>query len=302
MNPVRGAWHHRRGRRPDAVAVTAFVLSGGGNMGALQVGMLRALIERRIRPDLLVGCSVGALNGAAIAAEPSQRMVGRLKQLWIEAEHRDVLPAGLLPTTVQLARRGESVHSNAGLRAVIDGILEPRTFEELALPFQCVATDIAAAREVWFSTGPLVEPILASAALPGMLPPIEIDEVRYMDGAVVNDVPLTRAVELGATRIYVLHTGTFERPRPEPRRPFDMALQAYWIGRRARFQRDVAALPAHVDVTILPTGQAPTLRFNDLTQSAALMELAYAAASEHLDREAAEEELAVPPGPPLPTS
>ena len=81
-----------------------------------------------------------------------------------------------------------------------------------------------------------------------------------------------------------------------------MALQAYWIGRRARFQRDVAALPAHVDVTILPTGQAPTLRFNDLTQSAALMELAYAAASEHLDREAAEEELAVPPGPPLPTS
>lgn len=301
VNPLWETWHHRLVRRPTA-PVSAFVLSGGGNMGALQVGMLRALIERRIRPDLVVGCSVGALNGVAIAAEPSLAMVGRLHRMWVEAEHRRVLPAGLLPTTVQLARRGVAVHSNAGLRAVIDGVLEPRTFEELAVPFHCVATDIAAAREVWFSTGPLVEPILASAALPGVLPPIDIDGVRYMDGAVVNDVPLTRAVELGATRIYVLHTGTFERPRPEPRRPFDMALQAYWIGRRARFQRDVAALPAHVDLTILPTGEAPALRFNDLTQSVALMEVAYAAASEHLDREAAEAALAAPAGPPVPAS
>ncbi len=296
MNPPRGAWHHRLGRRPTA-GTTAFVLSGGGNMGALQVGMLRALVERRIRPDLVVGCSVGALNGAAIAAEPSLAMVDRLHRMWLEVEHRRVLPGGLLPTTVQLARRGQAVHSNAGLRSVIDGVLEPRTFEELAVPFQCVATDIAAAREVWFSTGPLVEPIIASAALPGLLPPVEIDGVCYMDGAVVNDVPLTRAVDLGATRIYVLQTGTFDRPRPEPRRPFDMALQAYWIGRRARFKRDVATLPAHVTATILPTGEAPALRFNDLTQSAALMELAHVAAGHHLDREAAEEELAAPSAP-----
>ena len=94
-----------------------------------------------------------------------------------------------------------------------------RTFADLAVPFQCVATDIDQAREVWFSEGPLIEPILASAALPAVLPPVEIDGVRYMDGAVLNDVPVTRAVGLGATHVYVLHTGTFERPRPSPAGP-----------------------------------------------------------------------------------
>jgi NTE family protein len=260
--------------RPDR---TAFVLSGGGNMGALQVGMLRALFERHIRPDLVVGCSVGALNGAAVALEPSLAMVGRLEEVWVDLEHRDLLPSGLLPATVQLARRGVALHSNAGLRTLLEQVLDDRTFGDLLVPFQCVATDIVAAREVWFSEGPLVEPILASAALPAVLPPVEIDGIKYMDGAVLNDVPVGRAVALGATRIYVLHTGTFERPLPEPRRPLDIALQAYWIARRARFHRELASLPADVEVKILPTGKAPTVRFNDLSQSRALIDVAYRA-------------------------
>jgi len=255
-------------------------------MGALQVGMLRALLERRIRPDLVLGCSVGALNGAALAAEPTLAMVGRLQEVWLDLEDKRVLPGGLLPTTVQLARRGAAVHTSAGLRQVVEGVLHQRTFAELVVPFQCVATAIADAREVWFSEGDLVEAILASAALPAVLPPVEIDGVRYMDGAVVNDVPLTRAVELGATTVYVLHTGTFERPRPEPRRPFDMALHAYWIARRARFRRDLAALPPDIDLVLLPTGKAPALRYNDLSKSDALIDLAYRASSEALDQRA----------------
>ena len=262
---------------------TAFVLSGGGNMGALQVGMLRALIERRIRPALVLGCSVGALNGAAIAAEPTLSMVGRLQDLWLDVEDKDVLPSGLLPTTVQLARKGVAVHTNTALRALIESVLPDSTFAELAVPYQCVATDLDAAREVWFSEGPLVEAILASAAIPAVFPPVEIDGVRYMDGAIVNDVPVTRAVELGATTIFVLHTGTFDRPRPEPRRPFDMALQAYWIARRARFRRDLAEIPDDVEVVILPTGEPRPVRFNDLSQSAALIDGAYRASAARLD-------------------
>jgi len=262
---------------------TAFVLSGGGNMGALQVGMLRALLERRIRPALVLGCSVGALNGAAIAAEPTLAMVGRLQDLWLDLEDKDVLPGGLLPTTVQLARKGVALHTNTALRGLIEGVLTDRSFADLAVPFQCVATDLEAAKEVWFSEGPLVDAILASAALPAVLPPVEIDGVRYLDGAIVNDVPVTRAVELGATTIYVLHTGTFDRPRPEPRRPFDMALHAYWIARRARFQRDLALIPPDVEVVILPTGDPQAVRFNDLTQSAALIDTAYRASVAVLD-------------------
>ncbi len=282
------------GRRPRPPR-TAFVLSGGGNMGALQVGMLRALLERRIRPDLVLGCSVGALNGAALAAEPTLAMVGRLQEAWLDLEDKGVLPGGLLPTTVQLARRGQSVHGNAGLRRVVEDILPVATFEELVVPFQCVATAIADAREVWFSEGGLVEAILASAALPAVLPPVDIDGVRYMDGAVVNDVPMGRAIELRATTVYVLHTGTFDRPRPEPRRPFDMALHAYWIARRARFRRDLAALPTDVDVVLLPTGKPPVLRYNDLSKSDALIDLAYRATADELDRRAGRPDLAPAP-------
>lgn len=266
-------------RRRPAAPRTAFVLSGGSNLGALQVGMLRALLEERIVPDVILGCSVGALNGAAVAADPTLAMVGRLQDLWLDLADRDVLPAGLLPTTVQLARKGEAAHGNEGLRRLIEDVLPAATFDDLRVPFQCVATDIEAAREVWFSTGPLVEPILASAALPALLPPVEVDGVRYIDGAVVNDVPVTRAVELGATTVYVLHVGGFDRPRPEPKRPFDMALQAYWIARRARFRRDMAGLPPHVEAVVLPTGSAPAGRFNDFRHSAALVASAYQATS-----------------------
>jgi NTE family protein len=289
------AWLRERRLQPRRTPCTAFVLSGGGNMGALQVGMLRALFERSIRPDLVLGCSVGALNGAAVAAEPSAAMVDRLESLWVDLERSDVLPSGLLPTTVHMARRGVSVHGNDALRAVMEEVLSARTFEELTLPFQCVATAIADASERWFDSGPLVEAILASAALPAVLPPVELDGVRYMDGAVVNDVPISRAVELGATTVFVLHVGAFDRPRPEPRRPVDMALQAYWIARRHRFRRDLAHLPPWVEAVILPTGEAPVLRFNDLAHSGELITIAHRATAAALDLRARRLAAGTPP-------
>jgi NTE family protein len=261
---------------------TAFVLSGGGIRGALQVGMLRALLEQRIVPDLIVGCSVGALNGAAVAEEPTLARVGALQDLWLGLDSSEIFPSSLLPTTVQLALRGEALHGSGGLRAVAERVLAARSFEELTVPFQCVATDIVAADERWFDAGPLLDPILASAALPAVFPAVEIDGVRYMDGAVVNDVPVTRAVELGATRIYVLHVGSFDRPRPEPKRPLDVALMAYWIARRYRFRRDLARIPDGIEVTVLPTGETPEVRYSDLTHSGELIDIAYRASADFL--------------------
>jgi NTE family protein len=275
LEPLR-----RRFRRPEK---TAFVLSGGGNRGALQVGMLRALLEHRIRPDIVVGCSVGALNGAAMAAQPTLATVGRLQDLWLSLDDDDIFPSGLLPSTVQLALKGESIHGNEGLRRVIEELLPVRTFEALEVPFECVATDVDAAAEHWFSRGPLVEALLASAALPAVLPIVHIDGIRYLDGGIVNDVPVVRAVELGATHVYVLHTGSFDRPRPEPKRPLDVAFQAYWIARRHRFRRDLAAIDPEVQVTVLPTGEAPSLSYRDLTHSAELISVAYLASNDFLE-------------------
>jgi NTE family protein len=274
----------RRGSSPARAERTAFVLSGGASKGALQVGMLRALLERRIRPDVVVGCSVGAMNGAAISAEPTLAMVGRLQDEWLDLDDDEIFPSGFLPSPVQLARKGESLFPSDGLRAVVERVLPVRDFARLAVPFQCVATDIGSAREHWFRSGPLVDAVMASAAIPVVYPPVEIDGIHYCDGGIVDDVPMARAVELGATRLYVLQVGTFDRPREIPRRPIDMAWQAYWINRRNRFNRDLEALPADVEVVVLPTGEAPSIRFNDLAHGAELMDIGYRAAADHLDR------------------
>ena len=261
---------------------TAFVLSGGGNLGALQVGMLRALFERRIEPDLVLGCSVGALNGAAIATDPSLVMVGRLQEMWRGLAGENVMPTGMFPA-VQLARKGVSIHDNDNLRRVIESVLRERRFEDLEVPFQCVATALVEGTETWFDSGALLDPIIASSAIPAVYPPVEIEGVKYLDGAIVNDVPVSRAVALGCDRIFVLHVGAWDRPRPEPKRPLDMATYAYWLARRSRFQRDLASIPSNIEVLVLPPGSTPVIKYNDFGHSDEMIGTSYRATSAFLD-------------------
>lgn len=254
--------------------------------------MLRALVEHEISPQLVLGCSIGALNGVAFAQAPTAEGVARLDALWCGLGPEGLLPSGWLPNAVALARKGDAIHTNDRLRGFLHGLLRVDTFEELVLPFQCVATDIVGVREAWFSSGPLIEPLLASAALPAVLPAVEIDGIRYLDGAIVNDVPISRAVALGASTIYVLHCGTVDRPRPEPKRPLDVAVQAYWVARHHRFKRDLESLPRGVEAIVLPIGQTRTLRFNDFTQSEAMIAASYAAADRFLEGIVEEQEQA----------
>jgi NTE family protein len=262
------------------------VLSGGGNLGALQLGMLRALLEHGVRPDLVVGCSVGAINGAGFADAPTLDGIAGIERMWLELDKHDLLPSGWA-NAVSLARRGEAIHDLSGLRRMAEENLRAATFEQLEVHFECVATDVAGAREVWFDSGPLVDPILASSALPAIYPAVEIDGVRYLDGGIVNDVPMSRAVELGARTIYILQVGSFMRSRREPRRPLDVVVQAYWVARHHRFKRELEALPPDVDVHVLPTGETPRMRFNDFTHSATLVARAHEACTAYLDELAA---------------
>jgi NTE family protein len=276
MGRLRDLLHRRSGP-------VAAVLSGGGNHGAVQVGMLRSMVEHDIRPDLVLGSSIGALNGVAYAQDPTLSGVARLEELWRGLDGQGILSDGFLPHALALFRRGEAVQTSDRLLGLLEGMLRVDRFEDLEVPFQCVATDVLGVREVWFSSGSLVQPILASSALPGILPAVEIDGVRYLDGAIVNDVPISRAVALGATTIYVLHCGTIDRPRPEPKRPVDVLVQAYWVARHHRYKRDLEALPPGVEAVVLPTGVTPTLRYNDFTHSAELIRGAYAATQRFLD-------------------
>jgi len=145
----------------------AFVLGGGGPLGAYEVGMLRALVERDIRPDLVLGSSVGALNGAAIAADPQLDAVSRLEQLWISLRERGVFADTLFAQMGTALRSRTHLFSNAALRGLLEREFGNALIEELTVPFECVAASIERAGEHWFSSGPLIDAVLASSAVSG---------------------------------------------------------------------------------------------------------------------------------------
>ena len=194
----------------------AFVLGGGGHLGAAEVGMLHALLKHGVRPDLIVGTSVGALHGAAVARNPSVASVEKLETTWGELAGLGVLGSSWFTDATILLRTRTHIRSSDPLRRLATRLLGVETFEELAVPFQCVAACIERSAEHWFSSGPLVDAILASSAVPGILRPVRIDGEHFIDGGIVNSVPLDRAVALGADEIFVLHVGRLDRPLSRP--------------------------------------------------------------------------------------
>lgn len=250
-------------RQPDAEL--AFVLGGGGVLGAHEVGMLQALAEREIVPDLIVGTSIGAVNGAFFAADPTPAGVQRLTRLWLSSNHGERDARASLRRLTTLARSGTHLEPLDNLRSQLVGELPVERVEELRIPFQCVAASIERAAEHWFESGLLADVLLASCAVPGILPPVAIGDEHFIDGGIVNSVPVSRAVQLGAKRIYVLQVGRLEQPLRPPRRPWEVGLVAFEIARRHRFAHDLNSLPSTVELHVLPTGGSAAPAYSDVT-------------------------------------
>ena len=251
----------------------AFVLGGGGVLGAHEVGMLRALAEREIVPDFIVGTSIGAVNGAFFAADPTPAGVQRLSRLWLSANHGERDARATLRRLTTLARSGTHLESLNRLRSQLAQELPAQQVEELKIPFQCVAASIERAAEHWFDSGPLTDVLLASCAVPGILPPVRIGEEHFIDGGIVNSIPVNRAVTLGAKRIYVLQVGRLEQPLRPPRRPWEVGLVAFEIARRHRFSHDLNALPPGVQLHVLPTGGSAAPAYNDVPAQLRMLRL-----------------------------
>ncbi|MGY1690674.1 patatin-like phospholipase family protein [Geodermatophilus sp. SYSU D01105] len=271
---------------------TAFVLGGGGVLGAAEVGMLQALFDHGVRPDLVVGTSVGAINGAVVAADPTPSAVDRLRAVWEELASQRVFAGSVLARVGTLVRTRTHLHPREPLRDLLLAHLPVQTFAELRVPFQCVAASIERAAERWFTDGVLVDAVLASCAVPGLLPPVELAGEHYLDGGLVHSIPVGRAVALGAATVYVLHVGRIDRPLRPPTRPWEVALVAFEIARRHRFAADLAALPPGVTVHVLPSGNpgspaTGTLRYRDFSGVPARIERAHAAARGYLERSGA---------------
>jgi NTE family protein len=266
----------------------AFVLGGGGQLGAHEVGMLRALLERGITPDLVVGTSIGAINGAAVAADPTTAAVARLSDVWTRIDRSEAFDDSIVGRLATLARSRTHLHGNEALRALLEESFPVRRIEDLAVRFECVAACIETASERWFSSGPLVDAMLASSAVPGVLPPVEIDGEHFLDGGIVNSIPVGRAADLGARVIYVLHVGRVERGLERPRWPWEVGMVAFEIARRHRFFGDLAALGDDVEVHVMPTGRTsapgglPRLGYGDTSSIRDHIASAYEASARYL--------------------
>jgi NTE family protein len=249
----------------DPPAKIAFVLGGGGVLGAHEVGMLRALAESAITPDVILGTSIGAVNGALFAADPTPAGVEHLTNLWAETNLVETSAATIFRRVSTLAKTRTHLQSFSEVRERLVEVLPVQRVEELSVPFQCVAASIERAAEHWFDSGPLADVVLASCSVPGILPPVRIGDEHFIDGGIVNSIPVSRAVALGAQTIYVLQVGRLEQALKPPRWPWEVGLVAFEVARRHRFAHDLASLPDDITLHVLPTGGSAAPAYNDIS-------------------------------------
>lgn len=263
---------------------TAFVLSGGGSLGAVQVGMVRALYERGITPDFWVGTSVGALNATFLAARPpAPSAVDELASLWRAVRRNDVFP--LHPVTGFFGFFGARNYLiQAGpLRRLLERFLQIDQLEQARRPVHVVATELASGRDRLLSSGPAARAVLASVSLPGVLPPVPWENRLLIDGGVSNNTPISHAVHLGADEIYVLPAGASCRFQRPPSGALGMLLHALNLMLLRHLQAEIERLRLHARLVVVPPpcpqGVAPI----DFDHAPLLIEEGYRSASIHMD-------------------
>lgn len=318
--------HNGHVRRPRWAGYTAFVLSGGGARGALQVGALRALLEHGVRPDVIVGTSIGAWNGAVLARNPTLTGVEELADIWRSVRSTRVmlgldLPANSPSQAVALARYATmaqrmaggqpSFYSDTGLRHFLSKIVGDDTFEQLALPLRVIATNLTHGTRTVFESGPLAPALLASAAIPGVFPPVRIGESLYIDGGAVDNASVETALKLGARRIFVLDVGYDEgdngispwspgslngtnvassgsRVRPSAAHAWESLLErTVQVMGRYQLERALHQLPRGVEVHVIRVGKSVSGGALEFERAPGWIEQSYVYTRAHLDAELA---------------
>jgi NTE family protein len=239
-------------KQPTHPAV-AFVLAGGASLGAIQVGMLRALYERGVVPDVIVGTSAGALNGAFIASRPpTVATADALAQVWRGLRRGQVFPVNPLTGLIGFLGLRDHLVPASGLRRLLAQHVEPERLEELEIALHVVAVDVISGEELRLSRGPLRDAVLASTAVPGVLPAVRWEGRALMDGGVANNTPISHAVELGAQRIYVLPTGHACALEEPPGNALGMALHAISLLTQRRLIDDIERHDQDAHLIVLP--------------------------------------------------
>lgn len=230
---------------------TAFVMTGGGSLGAIQVGMLAELLRSGVRPDFIVGVSAGAINGAFLAHEVSAGGVERLAALWSATTTREALGLSWRSVLGVLGMRGH-VGDPRGLRALLARAFRARRFDQLALPFHVVCAELITGEAVVLSSGELIEAVVASAAIPGIFPPVTHGERTLVDGAIASESAVAVAHRLGADRLFVLPCGFACAASVVSRRALGRAMHAITLLGARELRHDCERFGEKVGIHVVP--------------------------------------------------
>jgi NTE family protein len=284
---VLAGW--RRHRRPKDASyephANAVVLSGGGSLGAIQVGALQALLEAGVRPDVFVGCSVGALNAAFMALDPSPERAQELRELWLSLDRNDVFPVSRRSVVGHVVRRDMHLYEPDGVHALVSRLVPVGDLAELAVPVHVVTTDLITGHPVWWTDGDPHRVLVASASLPGLLPPVALGDSLHVDGGVTCPVPVQRAVELGAQRIWVLDvTGGSLGRRDARMNALDVLLMSFAISRYRLARLEFPATDVR-SVIVMPRVELGHHELRDFSRTAEFVERGYDAGRKMLAQE-----------------
>lgn len=261
------------------------MLSGGANLGSVHVGMLKALLEENIKPDVVVGTSIGAVNAAGIAADPSLEQVERMREMWCGVKAREIFPLNPVANCRALFREG-ALFSSHRWRQFLERRATYENIEEAAVPLRITATDYDEGRSVVFDSGPVLDAVMASTALPGIFPPCRLGARWYLDGAISDQLPLKVALDAGAHTIYVMAVGV-PSPPPDRRSPLAVLRHAVTILLFPRIRLDALSLSGqHDSVRII---QVPSVKTQvslwDMSRHDELISTAYDTTKEFLQAE-----------------
>jgi len=243
--------------------------------------MLQALTETGLRPDLLIGTSVGAVNAAWMAGQPDHDGALKLGEIWLSLRRQDIFPLSPWIGAAGLLGRCNHMVPNTNLRALLEKHVPYQRIEDARIPLHIITTELKTGRAAVHSSGPAVPALLASTAIPGVFPPVTIGRRDYVDGGVANHTPITAAIELGAAEIYVLPVG-YPWLLQERSNALGMALYALARFVEQKLDAEVKANKDLATIHVLPAPEPPSISPADFSRSAELIAMGLKSARRYL--------------------
>ncbi len=261
--------------KSDRKKKAVFLLSGGSGLGSIQVGMIKALFEQGIIPDFFVGTSVGAINSAFMCGNPTLEGVDELEKIWISVLRKNIFPVNIFSTIVNILKRKNFLVSPKGLRRLLEKNIRYNTLADARIPCLLIATDLMTGEQVVLSSGNVIKAVLASTALPGIYPHVEMMGRFLIDGSLSGDTPLSVAAEYGAEEVFILPAGYHKTLDKAPSGLIDIFAHSLNILIDHQFLRDIEIYQKDILIHIIPPVYPIGHSFYDLSRTAEYLSLAY---------------------------